>query len=127
MAAELYSFLIEQGTTFQLEFEFTDDTGSKLDFTGFTAGMHIRESIKGISTILELSTTVNNNGSKISFTGLNNDLQPSDGVISVLISATDTDALNFPSAVYDLEIYGPGGYVARLLKGQIRLDKQVTR
>ena len=42
-------------------------------------------------------------------------------------SATQSAALDFNSAVYDLEIVSPAGVVTRLVQGTVTLSREVTR
>jgi hypothetical protein len=46
--------------------------------------------------------------------------------ITILISATDTAAFTFVSAVYDLQVVSAGGVVTQLLEGIITVDDSVT-
>lgn len=87
-----------------------------VDLTGYTARMHIRKSVSS-AEILHLLTTENG---KIQLT-------PAEGRIVLSVTATDTAALTFTSAVYDLELVSPSGYVTRLLQGNVSLIKEVTR
>lgn len=87
-----------------------------VDLTGFTARMQIRESLESTTTLEELTTE---NG------GIT--LGAAAGTVALLISATDTAALDFSTAVYDLELISGAGIVTRLLYGDITLAEEVTR
>ncbi len=87
-----------------------------VDLTGFTARMQIRESLESTTTLEELTTE--NGGITLGGTA---------GTVALLISATDTAALDFSTAVYDLELISGAGIVTRLLYGDITLAEEVTR
>lgn len=116
MAAGELDLVIEQGATFQKKLIWQDASGNPIDITGYIARMHIREELDSATILVEL-TTVNG---RISLGGSN-------GEIDLLISASDTEALTFSSAVYDLELEDTGGIVTRLVEGKVRLSLEVTR
>lgn len=121
MAAELPGFAetlkieIEQGATFKIQLTWTDENALAIDLTGWTARMDIRASISAASPLHQLTTE---NG------GIT--LGDAAGTIDLLISATDTEAFTFDSGVYDLEMVN-GSEVTRLLKGSIKVSKEITR
>lgn len=121
MAAELAGFAeslkieIEQGATFKVTLTWNDENGTAIDLTAWTARMHIRDTIDTATILHELTTE---NGG-ITLGGVL-------GTIDLLISATDTAAFTFTSGVYDLELIN-GAEVTRLLKGSVKLSKEVTR
>jgi tRNA threonylcarbamoyladenosine modification (KEOPS) complex Pcc1 subunit len=116
MAAATHNFLIEQGTTFTKSFIWKDSTGSVISLTGFTARMQIRQNVSASSALLTATTE---NG-KI-------DIVDDQGKIIISLSATDTAALNFNTAVYDLELISSASEVTRLVGGTITLSLEVTR
>lgn len=87
-----------------------------VNLTGFTARMQIRETVES-TTILHTMTTENG--------GIT--LGGTVGTIALLISATDTAAFTFDSAVYDLEIISAGGVVTEVMSGTVTLGDEVTR
>lgn len=99
---------------------YTQNTGvvryfAPKDLSSWTARMHIREEIDDTVTIHEMTTPTD-----IS-------ISTNDAKITMTISATDTAAFDFDSAVYDLELVDPSGNVTRLLEGEVELIKEVTR
>jgi hypothetical protein len=88
---------------------------SNTDLTNYTARMQIRSSIDSEDVIIELTTE---NG-RISL--------DADGGIALFIADTDTAALDFTNAVYDLELIPPGGGADRILEGRVTLSPEVTR
>jgi hypothetical protein len=83
--------------------------------TGLTARMQIREKLSSTTTVLELTTE--NSGIVI---------DDSNKKITVNISATQTTAFTFKSAVYSLEIVD-GSTVIPFVYGSITLDPEITR
>lgn len=134
MAAGIYNFTIEQGTTFQRTFKYKDASGNPLDLSNHTVRMQIRSDLAD-----NLGTLLNEFGSGSSFTtagsgGLFIISASVEGQsLSVLdqftlfISASTTTSMSFESAIYDIEIEDTGSIVTRLLQGKIKISKEVTR
>ena len=49
------------------------------------------------------------------------------GLIRVTLDSADTEAFDFDTAEYDIEIVDGAGIVTRILQGTVQLDKEVTR
>ena len=120
MAAGIYNFTIEQGATFIRTFKYKDSNGDAISLSSYDIRMQLRTSIGNNSTIISLTETAGPNGSILTVGGTNNN------EILITISATDTAAMSFDTAVYDLEIESLN-VVTRLLQGKIKLSKEVTR
>lgn len=116
MSAGKYDFTLEQGATFSRDIVYKDANGAIVNLTGYSARMQIRV-FKDSSAALLSATTQNG---KITVDG-------AAGKISVVIAPSDTNALDFDKAVYDLEIESASGTVVRLLEGIVSFSKQVTR
>ena len=114
--------LIEQGATLDLELEYKDSTNTPIDVSSYTGKLQIKSDYadNAPTTYLSLTDPVVN-GTGIDFT-----TGGSSGVIGIKISATDTSALTFDTAVYDFEITDTNNIVTRLLQGTVQLSKQVT-
>ena len=108
---------IYQGSTFKRIIRLTDSTPEAIDLTGATARMHIRAAITDTATLIELTEA---NGRALITDEVG-------GEVTLVISATDTAALSFSKAVYDLEIEYNDGTVDRVLAGTVKLSKEVTR
>lgn len=106
-----------QGATFKRIIRLTDSTPTAIDLTGATVRMHVRATISDTATLIEL-TEANGRATITDAVG---------GEVTLLISATDTAALSFAKAVYDLEIEYHDGTVDRVLAGTVTLSKEVTR
>ena len=119
MPAAKLNLTIEQGATWRHSLSLKAGTGAQapaLDLTGYTARMQLRTELDAPDVLLELTTT----NTRITIT-------PLEGRIDLLVSATDTTALEFDRAVYDLEMESAGGEVTRVLTGLVTLSRQVTR
>lgn len=84
------------------------------DLTGYTARMSIKDRVGGS---LLLSLTTENGGIVI---------DPTEHVITLQIAATETDALNWSSGVYDLEMVSPTGEVTCIFTGTVAVEKEIT-
>lgn len=85
------------------------------DLTGWSARMHIREYVDDTTAIVEL----------VSPTDIT--ISTNDAGIRIVITATVTATFDFDTAVYDLELEDPSGFVVRLVEGDVTLKKEVTR
>jgi hypothetical protein len=121
MAAGIYNFTIEQGSTFTRIFNYKDSDGNPIDLSEATAlRMQIRSNINSPTTISEfqsgsgftISAPVATPTTKSQFT--------------LVIPATTSSAYSFNTAVYDIELVN-AGITTRLLQGKIKLSKEVTR
>lgn len=86
-----------------------------IDLTGYTARMQIREKLNSTEVIKELTTE--NSGIVI---------DPVNYTININITAADTAALNFKTAIYSLELT-KADTVLPFIYGNITLDKRITR
>jgi hypothetical protein len=130
MAAGKYSFVIEQGATTQFELQYKDANNNPIDLTGYHGRMQIRPTISSAQVYLTLSSSLNPDGTGLNFSGSNGSTPPSSGSIGVYIASCTSSLLDFDNGVYDLEIYSGSGvcaYTVRLLEGQVKLSKEVTR
>jgi hypothetical protein len=111
---------INKGETFRHLLKWQDANETPVDLTGYSARMHIRSDIDATSTLIEL-TTVNQ---KITFPN------EEDGEILIKLTAAETAAITWDSAVYDLELVSMDGLeevVTRLVEGKVSVTKEVTR
>lgn len=140
MSAGVYNFTIEQGATFALEIEYTDSNGDPVDLNGYFAEMQLASDYADNSNrTLYTSLTGNYYDTygyrNISLTGAYNDYTLADGKIGILLNPWSTRYLTFSECKYDLELYttsdgsrlGTKIYSIRLLQGQIKISKEVTR
>ena len=119
MAAGIYNFTIEQGATFTRTLKYKDSNGDQIVLDDYEIRMQLRKNIDDSSPIISLSESATTNGSIIT-------PQAGTNTFNIKITATDTAAMTFNTAVYDLEIE-KNNNVTRLLQGKIKLSKEVTR
>lgn len=125
MPASQYNFEIDQGSSFNLVLTNTDDNDNAIDMTNYCARL--------------IMTT--NNGTVYVFDTDNTDpslykfyIEGHLGKISLLIPASVTNAYDFYTAKYDLEIKSPndhyvggGKYIERIMYGTITLNKRFSK
>jgi hypothetical protein len=132
MAAGRYSFVIEQGTTVNFEIQYKNANGNPIDLTDYAGRLQIRSNYADDTNIiyLTLSSSLNADGTGLNFSGSNGTTPPTSGSIGIYIASCTSSALNFDQALYDLEIYSGSGncpYTVRILEGQVKLSREVTR
>ena len=125
MSAGRYSFVIEQGSTLNLELQYRDSNGNPIDLTDYSGRMQIRPSPGSPTLYITLSSSLQPDGTGLNFSGSNGSTPPTSGSIGIYISAISSSALSFDTTLYDLEIYS-GSYASRILEGQIKLSKEIT-
>ena len=128
MSAGRYSFTIEQGSTLNFELQYKNSSGSAINLSGYGGKMQIKSNYADNSpTIyLTLSSSLQADGTGLNFSGSNGSTPTASGSIGVFISAGTSSLLTFDTALYDLEITS-GSIVTRILEGQVKLSKEVTR
>ena len=131
MAAGRYSFTIDQGATVDFDIIYKTPAGTRIDLTGYSASMQIKNAPGGNTTYASLTGSSGNipiknvSGSYISLRGSDLVTPPTSGSLGVYLGHAITNNFNFNEASYDLELTN-GPEKTRLLQGQIQLNKQVT-
>ena len=116
MLAGRYNIICDQGSTFQRVIEIKDTDGTIFPLTGYTARMQIRREVDASATLMELTIA---NGRIVVYGAL--------GTIELKLSASETASIT-RSGYYDLEIVKTAtGEVQKVLRGEFRLEKEVTR
>lgn len=117
MAASKYNFAIEQGSSFKLSIKYKDGEDNVIPLTGYCARLIWKTNSNIIQTFH--SNDVANSNYKFSIDAPN-------GIITLMLSSTYTNSLDFTSAKYDLELQSPqdlyvngGKYTIRLIYGSI--------
>lgn len=128
MSAGRYSFTIEQGATLDFELAYKDSSNDPIDLTGYQGRMQLRPSVGSDTVYITLSSSLDDDGTGLNFSGSDGLNPPTSGTIGIFISAASSSQLDFSEAVYDLEIASGSTYpvVTRLLEGQVKLSKNVT-
>lgn len=106
----------EQGATFRRRLSLKEDDGTVIDLSGYTARMQVRSTVESATAIVSLTTA---NG-RIEIDG------PL-GTVTLILTATETDALPAAAYLYDLELVSGTGDVQRLLEGRFVVSRNVTR
>jgi hypothetical protein len=114
--AAYWKIVIEQGATWRTVLTLMDPDGV-IDLSGHTARMQIRENIESPAPLYALSTSP---GGGITVDG------PA-GKITLVISDSVSTAWEWRYGVYDLELIDGDGDVQRILKGEVEVDREVTR
>jgi len=138
MAAGIYSFIIEQGSTIDFQVDYKDSNGNPVDLTNYQARMQIRPEKTSTSTICVLSSSLQSDGTGLDLTppSASTTLPQSSGSIRIFISAFSSSQFSSGSNVswdranYDLEIRSGSGVttvVNRILEGKVKLSKETTR
>lgn len=112
-----YNISLQQGASFERKFVWKGANKRPINLTGWSAVLQVRVG-PGQPILIELSTA---NGG-IELGGIQ-------GTIKVKLSATQTQALTFTSAVYDLKLIPPSGAGTldrRLMEGKVTLSPAVT-
>lgn len=116
MLAGKYNMVCDQGSTFSRTIEIKDSDGAIFTLSGYTGRMTVRRSIESSSSIIELTSA---NGRLA--------ISAQSGAITLTLTPQLTGALT-QSGVYDLEIVKTAtGEVYKVIRGEFRLEKEVTR
>jgi hypothetical protein len=116
MLAGRYNMVCDQGSTFQRVLEIKDANGVAFSLVGYTARMQIRRDVDATSSVMELTSA---NG-RIS-------ISATLGAITITLTPDLTATLS-RSGVYDLEIVKTStGAVYKVVRGEFRVEKEVTR
>ena len=103
------NLVIDQGATFSVDLDLTDENGDVINLSGYTANSQMRK--------WYTSTT------SIPFTASINALA---GVITLSLNATQTAAITAGRYVYDVEINN-NDTVSRIIEGIVTVTPNVTR
>jgi hypothetical protein len=109
--ATVSNLAIDQGTTYSVTITVTDDTGSARNLTNYTPRAQMRRSYY---------TTANT-----AFAA--NVSSPTDGTITLDLTATQTSALKAGRYVYDLELVSNTSTVERIVEGIVTIYPEATK
>jgi len=122
MPAAVYDTVIEQGSSFVINFIYTDNNGSPIDITNYCV---LLQWLTNTNDLYSFSNRYD--GTDYSL------VAKSDGTITLTIPSKTTNDYVFDSAVYDLDIQEPneeypgsGLKTYRLATGTIRVLKRIT-
>lgn len=109
--------IIYQGASFDKVFTLSED-GVVKNLTGYEARMSIKELVTDTTAIITLTSSP---AAGITITALA-------GQLRIVMTPTQTKALNFEVAYYDIEIYtAADAEVLRVLQGTVTLSKEITK
>lgn len=112
------SIVIYQGSTFQKYFTWkAGDPALPVNITGYTIRCQFRSKQSSPDVLLEF-TIANSKVVIVDAIG---------GHFMLTLTAEETAAIEFKSAVYDIEVVSPGGYVTRLIEGSVSVSPEITR
>ena len=109
--ATVSNIVIDQGTTFSLDINLTNDDGSAKDLTNYTVAPQMRKSY-------EASAATNFTCVKVN----------ASGKVTISLTATQTSAVKAGRYVYDVEITGTSPVeTLRVLEGLVTVTPEVTK
>jgi len=115
---------IEEGATFECPFSWLDSSGNPHDISGWDIRMKIRPTKQSATVLAEGSydggTDTPSGVIVISEDGAG-------GTITIYMSPTNTAALDFTTAWYDLELEDGDADVYRIAEGKVTLSREATR
>lgn len=127
MAATQYDFKIEQGSSFRMSLIYKDSDGNPIDLTNYCARLVWKTNTNKTQSF----TTENVDYTKYKFY-----IESAvDGKLTLLFPANTTNAFDFTSAKYDLELQdkdsqlytGGGAETFRILFGNINIVKRYSK
>jgi hypothetical protein len=119
--AGLKDYTIEQGATFTDTITWSI-SGSGVNLTGYDVRMQVRQTYADLDSVIILSASIDESNIVLA----NQATYP--GQFTITIPASVTELLEWEGAAkYDIEVESANGTVTRLLQGQIRLSREVTR
>lgn len=113
MAAQK-NFEVDQNATFNFEVQYLDEDMVPIQLHYHTAKMQVRDT---------------QGGKKLAFTLTDQDgitISPTEGKLTISISADRTNKMFYPKSAYDLIIVDPSVNRTRLLEGYMTLNRSVT-
>jgi hypothetical protein len=108
MAAKV-NIVLDQGTTFNTSFLFSNDDDNPIDFSSYTANSQIRKSYTS-STAYTFTVGLGNNG-----------------IITLSMNAATSSTITAGRYLYDLEVQDVNGVRSRLVEGIVTVTPEITR
>jgi hypothetical protein len=107
--AQKVNIVIDQGTTFNTDFTFTDDQDNPIDFTSYNGAAQMRRSYLSVNSFA-FQVGLGNNG-----------------IVSLSMNAATTSSITAGRYLYDLEVTSPTNVVSRLVEGIVTVTPEITR
>ena len=109
--ASISNIFIDQGATFTTTVTVTDSNGDAVNLSGYSVAAQIRKTFLS-SSATAFTASISN---------------ASSGEITILLTDTQTTALEAGRFVYDVLITASGGTKTRVVEGQVTVNPSVTR
>lgn len=111
--AKKQNLIIEQGSTFEMDIVCKDVNGQVVSLAGYSAKAQVRAGYADFyaDAVAVFTCTIFANT----------------GTIRIELTDSQTQALDFNKGLWDLEIIFPNNKVYRLLEGQVKISREVTR
>ena len=107
--AQKVNIVIDQGTTFNTDYTFTDENDNPIDFSNYQGRSQLRKTYSS-STAYTFTVGLANNG-----------------VISLSMNANTTSSISPGRYLYDLEVVDQSNVVSRLVEGIVTVTPEITR
>lgn len=111
MAAKIINLVVEQNADFQATITISNDNGTKLNLTNYTASCKVKKSASSSTTSATMT---------VSFVDRVN------GKIMLSMDSTATAALPGGRHVYDVIITSPANFVTRVIQGSLLVNPGVS-
>lgn len=111
MSAGKYNILIEQGATFKKIITLKDANNVPINLSTYSIASYCKAKVTDTVSLFQFTVVIED---------------ALTGKFSLNLTKTQTEALNFTTAVYDVELT-VGSIVSRLLEGSVVLSKGVTQ
>lgn len=105
------NLVIDQGSTYSVEINLSDQNGDNLDLYGYVANAQIRKWYSSSNPAAVFDAQINAQSSSVILT----------------LTANQTSNLIAGRYVYDVETTGPANTISRIVEGIITVTPQVTR
>lgn len=107
--AQKVNIVLDQGTTFNTDFTFTDENDNPIDFTTFQGSSQMRKSPISV-TSHTFTVSLGNTG-----------------IIALSMNAATTSTITAGRYLYDLEVVSSSNVVSRLVEGIVTVTPEITR
>lgn len=104
------NLVIDQGATYSVTLDITDEEDQVIDLTGYTGAAQIRKHYTSSNSVPFSVSVV-----------------PLDGVVQLSLSANQTGSITAGRYVYDVELTNASGIVSRVVEGIVTVTPQATR
>lgn len=104
------NIVIDQGSTFEVTFDLTDENGDPLNLTGYTVSSQLRKHYTSSNAVTFSCNTSGSNGN-----------------VTIALTANQTSSIINGRYVYDVELTNTDGTISRIIEGIATVTPQVTR